>query len=128
MNHKQRLLYFKEFGIPFAGRVFLRQLCINKHLVPYKRGTDSLNELKLAKIHREFSEFIQEKNDHWNHTEHRDCPRKNCIWLFWYTGDPFDKQILRMCYDSVAKHKPEGTEIILVNADDQLWENRRDDI
>lgn len=117
MNNIQRLLYFKNFGISFASKVFMRQLCINKHLVPYMSGTDSLNELKLARIHREFSGFIQEKIDQWNQAEHRDGSRKNCIWLFWYTGDPFDKPILRMCYDSVAKHKPEGTQIILVTKD-----------
>lgn len=80
-------------------------------------ATDSLNEIKLARIHREFSEFIQEKNHHWNQTEHRNCPRKNCIWLFWYTGNPFENPILRMCYDSVMKNKPEGTEIIFVTKD-----------
>ena len=41
MNTKQRLLYYKEFGFRFSSEVFLRQLCINKHLVPYMRGTDT---------------------------------------------------------------------------------------
>lgn len=117
MNTKQRLLYYKEFGFRFSSEVFLRQLCINKHLVSYMSGVDSLNELKLARIHREFFRFVQEKNDLWNQTAHRNCPRKNCIWLFWYTGNPFDNPILRMCYDSVAKHKPEGTEVVLVTKD-----------
>ena len=86
-------------------------------MVPYMSGTDSLNEYKLARIHREFSGFIKERNDHWNRSEPQNCFRKNCIWMFWYTGNLFENPVLKMCYDSIAKLKPAETEIILVNKD-----------
>lgn len=110
MNRKQRFLYFNNFGLLFASKVFAKQLCINRHLVEHKKGTDSLNELKLKRLDREFRSFVQDKVSEWEQHDHVNNSYRNCIWLFWYSGNMFDQPVLRMCYESVVKHKPEGTE------------------
>lgn len=114
MNNKQRFLYFNNFGILFAFKVFVKQLCINKHLIESQKGTDSLNELKLKRLDREFHIFVQNKASEWEKADHTSGLYRNCIWLFWYDGNMFAHPVLRTCYDSIVKHKPEGTEIILV--------------
>lgn len=114
MDTKQRFIYLKDFGFGFTARVFARQLMINHRLVDPIRGTDALNEIKLERLGKEFSAILSEKLDAWNRGEPKTGSAGDRIWLFWYSGDMREHVVLRICYESILRHKPAGTEVIFV--------------
>ena len=116
MNKKQKITFFKEFGLNLTFKTFYFNLKIkltkkNKNLYSQK-----LNEVKLKWLNNKYGNYVDELVCNYN----KEYKKENInpkIWQFWMQGNQDNIPIVKMCLDSINNTKPSNVERIIITKD-----------